>query len=105
MAADRAPTESTPPRATSAASTNQRGAWILRRLLPVGMFLLAGALLIFALGVAQRLGWLKPPDQSATAATADSGVVYTCAMHPQIRQPTPGRCPICGMALVPASNG
>lgn len=26
-------------------------------------------------------------------------------MHPQIRQPTPGRCPICGMALVPAASG
>ena len=25
-------------------------------------------------------------------------------MHPQIRQPVPGRCPICGMALVPATS-
>jgi P-type Cu+ transporter len=25
--------------------------------------------------------------------------VYTCPMHPQIRQPRPGPCPICGMAL------
>ncbi|HTH08016.1 MAG TPA: heavy metal translocating P-type ATPase [Acidovorax sp.] len=27
--------------------------------------------------------------------------VYTCPMHPQIRQPGPGTCPICGMALEP----
>ena len=27
--------------------------------------------------------------------------VYTCPMHPQIRQPNPGNCPICGMALEP----
>ncbi len=31
-------------------------------------------------------------------ATAD-GTVFTCPMHPQIRQPGPGSCPICGMAL------
>ena len=29
------------------------------------------------------------------------GVIYTCPMHPQIRQIGPGNCPICGMALEP----
>jgi Cu+-exporting ATPase len=29
------------------------------------------------------------------------GAVYTCPMHPQIRQVGPGHCPICGMALEP----
>src|SRR5690606_21883138 len=29
------------------------------------------------------------------------GVIYTCPMHPQIRQEGPGTCPICGMALEP----
>jgi Cu+-exporting ATPase len=29
------------------------------------------------------------------------GTVYTCPMHPQRRQPAPGSCPICGMALEP----
>ena len=29
------------------------------------------------------------------------GTVYTCPMHPQIRQDGPGNCPICGMALEP----
>jgi len=28
-----------------------------------------------------------------------AGPVYTCTMHPQVRQITPGSCPICGMAL------
>lgn len=32
---------------------------------------------------------------------ADADVVYTCPMHPQIRQPKPGNCPICGMTLEP----
>src|SRR5690349_7437807 len=29
------------------------------------------------------------------------GAIYTCPMHPQIRQAGPGHCPICGMALEP----
>jgi Cu+-exporting ATPase len=29
------------------------------------------------------------------------GTIYTCPMHPQIRQAGPGSCPICGMALEP----
>jgi P-type Cu+ transporter len=29
------------------------------------------------------------------------GAIYTCPMHPQIRQDHPGNCPICGMALEP----
>jgi Cu+-exporting ATPase len=30
-----------------------------------------------------------------------SGAIYTCPMHPQIRQVGPGSCPICGMTLEP----
>ena len=30
--------------------------------------------------------------------------IWTCSMHPQIRQDHPGNCPICGMALVPLSS-
>jgi len=34
-------------------------------------------------------------------APAKPGAIYTCPMHPQIRQSGPGNCPICGMALEP----
>ncbi len=34
-------------------------------------------------------------------APAVPGAIYTCPMHPQIRQAGPGSCPICGMALEP----
>ena len=34
-------------------------------------------------------------------ADAPEGAIYTCPMHPQIRQVGPGSCPICGMALEP----
>jgi len=30
------------------------------------------------------------------------GAIYTCPMHPQIRQEGPGACPICGMAPGPS---
>jgi Cu+-exporting ATPase len=38
----------------------------------------------------------QPPEAQQPPA------VYTCPMHPQVRQPSPGACPICGMALEPA---
>ncbi len=34
-----------------------------------------------------------------------SGEIWTCSMHPQIRQPETGDCPICGMDLIPAESG
>lgn len=33
--------------------------------------------------------------------TAGAEVIYTCPMHPQVRQKQPGNCPICGMTLEP----
>ncbi len=38
---------------------------------------------------------------AAPVATPAPGTIYTCPMHPQIRQPEPGNCPLCGMALEP----
>ena len=40
------------------------------------------------------------PKQAEPAVPA--GAIYTCPMHPQVRQVGPGSCPICGMALEPA---
>jgi P-type Cu+ transporter len=39
----------------------------------------------------------------ATPQTSPAGTIYTCPMHPQIRQTQPGSCPICGMALEPVT--
>jgi len=36
---------------------------------------------------------------------SSSRILYTCPMHPEIRQENPGSCPICGMALEPLSVG
>jgi len=32
---------------------------------------------------------------------SDKPVIYTCPMHPEVRQPGAGSCPACGMALEP----
>jgi Cu(I)/Ag(I) efflux system membrane fusion protein len=89
----------------AAGQARQRIAWVGRKLLPVGMFLAAGVALIVLLGLAQRLGWLRATEATANAVAAAAGTIFTCPMHPQIRQPAPGRCPICGMELVPAASG
>jgi Cu+-exporting ATPase len=39
--------------------------------------------------------------ETAKAAPARPDAIYTCPMHPEIRQRGPGSCPICGMALEP----
>src|SRR5262249_7711909 len=39
------------------------------------------------------------------SSSSPAGTIYTCPMHPQIRQPEPGRCPICGMALESVPTG
>lgn len=56
-----------------------------------------GALTIAILGgllVGAIIYWPQKPT------TAESGT-WTCSMHPQVRQSAPGRCPICGMELIP----
>ena len=53
-----------------------------------------------------RTKFIGDPDRYLTTdpkpgAPAPSGTIYTCPMHPEIRQEGPGSCPICGMALEP----
>lgn len=46
--------------------------------------------------------YLNPAVEKPQAVKpAEAGTIYTCPMHPQIRQPQPGNCPICGMTLEP----
>ncbi len=50
---------------------------------------------------AHPLQYLEPDDHKAAIAPVPEGTMYTCPMHPEIRQVGPGSCPICGMALEP----
>jgi Cu+-exporting ATPase len=42
------------------------------------------------------------PEEARPAPPVAAGTIFTCPMHPEIRQIGPGSCPICGMALEPA---
>lgn len=64
---------------------------------------------LLAIGIV--LGWLifggsskenKVQNQNQVEA---QNQMWTCSMHPQIMQPEPGDCPICGMDLIPAETG
>lgn len=69
-------------------------------------FLLIGVLCIVLIGVAQRLGWIGTGGGlTGGGEAAAAGTIYSCPMHPNIRQPGPGRCPICAMPLEPATDG
>jgi len=65
--------------------------------------------IIIALGIGLVLGTTlfssgndSHSDHSYTQS--EDSKVWTCSMHPQIRQDESGQCPICGMDLVPASQ-
>jgi Cu+-exporting ATPase len=45
--------------------------------------------------------YLGKSNADVARAPVPAGTIYTCPMHPQIRQVGPGTCPICGMALEP----
>ncbi len=75
-------------------------------LLAAVLFLLIG---IF-LNQTFRPGSDAAAEQSADVESEHAGheqsqtTTWTCAMHPQIRSPKPGKCPLCGMKLVPVQT-
>lgn len=62
-----------------------------------GLFMLVGLL----------IGWIffhpshKKEDKHTIIAQEGKAKIWTCSMHPQIRMSAPGKCPICGMDLIP----
>ncbi len=64
---------------------------------------------IFIIGI--LIGWLIIGGNEQTPETDHTGhnhavenQTWTCSMHPQIKQPEPGDCPICGMDLIPITS-
>lgn len=45
--------------------------------------------------------YLHKSSEPKVVSAADAEKMYTCPMHPEVRQKGPGSCPICGMALEP----
>jgi Cu+-exporting ATPase len=54
---------------------------------------------------ADPVRYIDPASAAAKADPVPEGTIYTCPMHPEIRQVGPGACPICGMGLEPAMVG
>ncbi|MFY0593944.1 efflux RND transporter periplasmic adaptor subunit [Roseivirga sp.] len=70
-------------------------------LLTIGVALVVGA----AVG-ALLFGNKAPQTQEESHQhEVDENGLWTCSMHPQVRQPESGSCPFCGMDLIPLANG
>lgn len=75
-------------------------------------YIIGGIMLLIGLGI----GWaIKPAATSSmdsthhhgdasSASSDEGGEIWTCSMHPQIRQDEAGICPICEMDLIPLDN-
>jgi len=68
-------------------------------------------LLSITLIIGILMGWLffhssssKDENQDHTSEVTKA-TIWTCAMHPHIRMHEPGKCPICGMKLIPLNQG
>ncbi len=73
-------------------------------------FLIASVLILLLGAVYGGYHFGRTGSASGAALTTDThdhaeDQVWTCSMHPQIRQGEPGTCPICGMDLIPAGSG
>jgi hypothetical protein len=70
-----------------------------RKFIILTIVFLFGALFLFAFTQV-----FKVSDSKAVGHTHSEETIYTCPMHPEIRQSEPGNCPICGMKLVKVEN-
>ncbi|HEA31304.1 MAG TPA: efflux RND transporter periplasmic adaptor subunit [Leeuwenhoekiella sp.] len=80
-----------------------------KNLIYIGIAVLVGLLagwLIFGISADKSMAVKDVSTMSDnhehSAETAEG--MWTCSMHPQIMQPEPGDCPICGMDLIPAES-
>lgn len=83
----------------------------LRGLAPSGMRGIVGLIVVvvaFLLGALLSGGGDTADDQSTrghSTEVAAEPTQWTCSMHPQIKLPEPGKCPICFMDLIPLESG
>ncbi len=55
-------------------------------------------------GGSEKTSSLNPDSEIAEEHDHSKNQIWTCSMHPQIQQPKPGKCPLCGMDLIPVSS-
>jgi Cu(I)/Ag(I) efflux system membrane fusion protein len=76
--------------------------WLYSLILGAGIFL--GWLLFHSQGDKGNSGNEALVHHEDHENQDEAGTIWTCSMHPQIRQDKPGKCPICAMDLVPVSS-
>ena len=59
------------------------------------------ACLLIGLVLGKFLWVTEPVAVDQISSGEEEPLIYTCSMHPQIRQPEPGLCPLCAMELIP----
>jgi Cu(I)/Ag(I) efflux system membrane fusion protein len=62
------------------------------------------AAVVFRFGGHRERTDSRSDEHGEHAVSGAEASVWTCAMHPQVRQPEPGKCPICGMDLIPVES-
>jgi len=79
---------------------------LIRSGLLIVVGILFGALIFSSSGEPKQLAANSGHNhqQDTTRGNEEQGTVWTCSMHPQVRQNEPGDCPICGMELIPAEE-
>ena len=73
----------------------------MKRIFTKRNLLIAIAVLLVAGGAV--LLWNKSSDGGDDNMAEATGQIWTCSMHPQVRLPKPGKCPICSMPLILAT--
>lgn len=71
------------------------------------LYVLLGAVLGVTLMALRSCGAEPSHSEHVTAPAGKNqpqAELYTCSMHPQIQQETPGKCPLCGMDLIPVAS-
>ncbi len=71
-----------------------------------GIILLVVAALVVGYVIRGFPGGREPAGggRNVSEGGAEKQTIWTCSMHPQIRQPRPGKCPLCAMDLIPVES-
>ena len=65
------------------------------------LLVLLTIVLVVGIWIGKSIGPEKPKTGQVAAVAEAKPQVWTCSMHPQIKLPKPGLCPICNMSLIP----
>ena len=81
--------------------TNHKTLYIALGTLALGLFL---GWIFFGGGSTEKIEEREVTEGIGVEHAHEADEVWTCSMHPQIREDGPGQCPICGMDLIPVAG-